>query len=50
MQKDQPSTHPVEAVKLPNAKLAELRPFLAMARVQMRMAKTPAKVNGIVKV
>jgi hypothetical protein len=50
MQKDQPSTQPVEAVKLPKAKLPLLRPFLAMARVQMRMARTPAKVKGIVRV
>lgn len=50
MQKDQPSTQPVEAVKLPRAKLAELRPCFAMASTQIRIARTPVKVNGIVSV
>jgi hypothetical protein len=35
---------------LPRAKLALLRPFFAITREQMRIANTPAKVNGIVSV
>ena len=50
MQKDQPSAQPVLAWNVPKAKPALLRPLRAMARTQMRIAKTPANVQKMAAV